>query len=383
MGREPEPMRRVVLKTVLSLIIALVWLAALAWAVGVAAISEPRAGQIGNVPFHSPKSPTGWYENDTQGVRETWRTLGLTGTGVTIAVLDSGVDFGNPALDGRYAVQPATPTGTQAYVGWPVAFDDRSLSAYLAYPTRTWPAKWGWYANAHHPITGSGVFTFADPWSETDVYTTPGTSHSGRYLLGYHPDPALGHAPVLVADEMISGTYDAVYIDLDDDGAFETRMTRERPVGVLDLTGDGVPDVSAGMVYWIADGTNPPPGAEAVYGANVPVPIAGTLVAFMIDTHGHGTMCAGTAVGDDGGVFIPNDRVASFYTTTYGPLVQGPAPGARVMALGDVYSGGSMAAWYRFTVLGYDGVPGSGDEPQIVTATAGSTTTAGIGNRAT
>jgi len=62
---------------------------------------------------------------------------------------------------------------------------------------------------------------------------------------------------VLIADEAVSGTYDAVYVDLDYDGTFETRIDKNSPVGALDLTGDSVPDISAGMVYWIADGTNP------------------------------------------------------------------------------------------------------------------------------
>jgi hypothetical protein len=344
---------------------------------------EPTASSRKEPLDGAPAAPEGWYENDTQGVRETWNTLGVTGTGVTIAVLDSGVDFGNPALAGRYAVQPTTLSGTQAYAGWPIAFDDRSLSAYLDRPDMPWPINWGWYVNANHAITGSGPFTFTHPLSPTYVCTTTGDSLSERYLLGLHPDSTLDYAPVLVVDKNTNGTYDTVYVDLDADGIFETAMDKNNPVGTLDLTGDGVPDVSAGMLYWIADGVNPPPGAEAVYGpgaaVSTTVPAAGTLLAFMIDSTsesggGHGTMCAGTAVGyDDGGVFTPNIKVASFYDPAiYGPLVQGPARGAKVIAMGNVYAGGSLDAWYLFTVLGYDGEPGSGDEPQIVTLSFGS-----------
>jgi len=347
---------------------------------------EPTASSRKEPLDTAPVAPEGWYENDTQGVRETWDTLGVTGTGVTIAVLDSGVDFGNPALAGRYAVQPHTSYGTNAYEGWPIAFDDRSLSEYLSQPSKSWPANWGWYVNATHAITGTGQFTFTHPLSPTYVCTTTGDSLSKRYLLGLHPDSTLDFAPVLVVDKNTNGVYDTVYVDLDADGIFETAMDKDNPVGTLDTTGDGVPDVSAGMLYWIADGENPPPGAEAVYGPGAPVPAAGTLLAFMIDDSstlwrknyggGHGTMCAGTAVGyDDDGVFTPNSKVASFYDPAiYGPLVQGPAPGAKVIAMGNVYvpDGGSLDAWYLFTVLGYDGVAGSGDEPQIVTLSFGS-----------
>jgi hypothetical protein len=347
--------------------------------------SEPKV-LLGSPPSNTAlTAPEGWYENDTQGVRETWNTLGITGTGVTIAVLDSGVDFGNPALAGRYAVQPATVSGTQVYTGWPIAFDDRSLSSYLDRPDdMPWPINWGWYVNANHAITGTGPFTFTHPLSATYVCTTTGDSQSGRYLLGLHPDSTLDHAPVLVVDRNTGGVYDTIYMDLDADGTFETRMDKGNPIGTLDLTGDGVPDVSAGMLYWIADGTNPPPGAEAVYGPGAPTPAAGTLLAFMIDDvssywqtyygGGHGTMCAGTAVGyDAAGVFTTSSKVASFYDpAAYGPLVQGPAPGAKVIAVGNVYAGGSLDAWYAFAVLGYDGEPGTGDEPQIVTLSFGS-----------
>ncbi len=317
--------------------------------------------------------PAGWYENDTQGVRETWNTLHLDGAGVTIAVLDSGADFGNPALNGRYAVQTATLTGSQAYVGWPIAYDDRSLSSYLANPASA--NNWGWYVNAARTFTGTGAFTFTIP-GKALIYTAPNASLSGRYYQGLHPDPTLSSAPVLVADTVISGTYDAVFMDLNTDGQFETKVTRDQPVGALDSSGDGAADTSAGLIYWISDGVNPPPGSIGLYGPNVPIPAAGRLVAFMIDSlsfsgGGHGTECASTAVGNDGGVFTPEPRVTSFYTTTYGPLVQGPAPAAKIIAVGNVYAGGSIESAYLFTFLGYDGVPHSGDEPQIATLSYG------------
>lgn len=174
----------------------------------------------------SVQQPTSWFENDTQGVRETWQTLNLTGTGVTIGLIDSGVDFGNPALNGRYAVQAPTSDGAQAYVGWPIAFDDRSLLMYLSQPTST--SNWGWYVNASHTLTGTGAFTFTLP-SRATVYTAPNASVSGRYYWGYHPDEALGSAPVLVADTVVSGTYDAAFMDLNTDGVFETKLTRLAP----------------------------------------------------------------------------------------------------------------------------------------------------------
>ncbi|ASJ08688.1 peptidase [Thermococcus siculi] len=59
----------------------------------------------------------------------TWVDLNVTGEGVKVAVIDSGVDFGNPDLQDAYAVDtnPNSP-----YYGWPIAFDGNSLIYYLA-----------------------------------------------------------------------------------------------------------------------------------------------------------------------------------------------------------------------------------------------------------
>jgi subtilisin family serine protease len=330
----------------------------------------------------APLAPKNWFENDTQGVRETWNTFGVTGTGVAIAILDTGVDFGNPALNGRYAIESTTITSALPYNGWPIAFDDRSLSAYLSNPSLAWPANWGWYVNSSRVVTVSSAFTFTDPISATRIYTVLNTSLSGEYHLGYHPDPLLRtgiySAPVLVADEIITGQYNAVYLDLDKNGSFETRVDKNQPVATIDLTADGVADRSAGMIYWIADGVNPLPGAESIYGTGTAIPANGSLVAFMIDTTsdtdgGHGTMCASTAIGNDGGVFTITFRIPVFYSLAFGPIVQGPAPGAKLIAMGNVYaSGSSIEAHYLFTLLGYDGVPNSGDEPRIVSLSYGS-----------
>ncbi len=329
----------------------------------------------GAAPLAS-QSPTDWYENDVQGIRAAWDAFGVDGSGVRIAIIDSGVDFGNPALNGRFAVQPATAEGTQAYVGWPIAFDDRSLGEYLSEPGRVWPGNWGWFVNTAYAVHGTGAFTFTDPLDVSRVYIAPGSSRSGTYYLGYHPDTLLDGALLLVSDNQAAGVYDTVYLDLNSDGIFETRVDKAAPVAALDVTGDGVPDISAGLLTWIADGVNPPPGAQAVYGADAPVPPAGGMAVFMLDDlylsgGGHGSMVAGTAVGNDGGVFVPEARVASFYTATYGPLVQGPAPGAKIVPVGNVYEGGAIEAAYLFTLVGLDGVPGTGDEPHIVNMSYG------------
>lgn len=91
---------------------------------------------------------------------------------------------------------------------------------------------------------------------------------AGYWLdLGY---AATDFAPpaVIVADENTAGVYDTVYVDAD----FDQDLTNNKPmrkgdelagVDLYDAAGnpgtDGIWDLSAGMLAWIADGTNPPP----------------------------------------------------------------------------------------------------------------------------
>ena len=75
----------------------------------------------------------------------------------------------------------------------------------------------------------------------------------------------------------------------------------------------------------------------------------------------------------------PPAKVASFRTLDYGPVVQGPAPGAKVLAMGNVYGGGVMENWYALLMVGDEGVTDSGDEPQVVSISFGNS---GVHNEA-
>jgi uncharacterized repeat protein (TIGR01451 family) len=400
-------------------------LAKLASLPGVVAIADtgprpapepPDLGEPGSGPETYATPPRygvdHFFENEPTGVYQTW-SLGFTGEGdpadpVKVAIIDSGVDFANVALRGRWAVQPAGG----AYAGWPIAFDDRSMSEWAADPHRAWAAggagNWGWYANTAYTLTATG-FPLVDPSGHPVTYTRPPvTSTSGVYHFGYHPDPYWTSSwpgahgfPVglVVVDAVAPGVYDTVCVDLDADGAFETCMDQYAPagpgaygpVGGLDQTGDGEWDLSAGLVYWIDDGTNPPPAAGWLYGSGPSPHGPGSLVAFMLGSYstyggGHGTWCASAAAGYDGisgtGVLDDKGQLNPFVWTPGTPIVAGPgsggtdavaaspgaglAGGADVIAMGNVYAGGSSLNHYLFTQFGYDGTPGTGDEAQIV-----------------
>lgn len=265
-------------------------------------------------------------------VEEAWK-MGITGKGVNVAISDGGIDFGTPDLNGAQARVTAKDS---PYYGWPIVID--------LYSTTAWQE------------TGAASEEFIDTSStDTTGCKVTGTSKSGVYHIGVHPERRLKSfwgkdVKVLVVDEKKSGVYDTVYMDLNCDRDF----TNDKPcrkgdeVATWDRDGDGLADESGGMIYFISDGVLPVPLGRLLYGAKARVPKNGALLAVHFDMNSHGTMCAGTIAGR-------------------GRIIKGLAPGASlipVLAFPDDI--GMLLA-----VLGYDGKPGTGDDADIVSRSAG------------
>src|SRR2546425_6380338 len=106
---------------------------------------------------------------------------GYRGAGVNIAVVDQGVDFGHPDLNASYAVEG---NASSPYVGWPIAFDPKSMGTYLG----TGLTDGTWYANTS--ATGPG------PFEITHRIKVDGTNDfGGSERLGTDPRDDSGTAP--------------------------------------------------------------------------------------------------------------------------------------------------------------------------------------------
>lgn len=149
-------------------------------------------------------------------------------------------------------------------------------------------------------------------------------------------------------------------------------------------TGDGLPDVSGGMIYYIAqhrynDVLNELQEITIPYsdvfvnrlGGDIKNYIAenGTLVAIMGNLDAdmdHGTSVASAIAGRGRSVYFDATRM----DVPSEGQVMGFAPDAKLVAIANIYFSNYYDGWY-FAVEGYDGVRDTGDEPQIATNSFG------------
>ncbi|MFQ6100615.1 MAG: S8 family serine peptidase [Anaerolineae bacterium] len=357
---------------------------------------KPR---INTDPEASPgPAPEGWYHTTgaIHGSQEAW-AKGYTGAGVRYMVNDSGADYCHPDLHGTWAYidDPASP-----YYGLPEMFDSFSSyqAAYDFYVGTSFIAA-GLADYADTSATASGNFAYAPIGAAAaHNYIVPGTSLSGVYHYGSHPDKALAamapyinpavpageRAAVLVVDENTADVYDTVYVDLnynfdftDDTPARLTRDFTNQEAACWDLDSDGLNDVSGGLVYFISDGATPVPTLDWMWGIPGSFFGNGDLVAFHVQdftegggTHGQG--CTSVAVGQ--GVVS-----GSVYWGPGGPpqaegkgLVVGPGKDVASTQNGDFYVSPFVEDGFIYAGLGYDNTPGTGDDVQIVSNSWGS-----------
>lgn len=358
--------------------------------------------------------PQGWFEKRYNEWERAW-AAGYTGEGVKVAVLDSGIDFAHPDLNGLQA-RVTNPASRFFYaerflsssmrarfpggLGLPIAFDGGSLSDYIFdLPDRQ--GNWRFYINTRERYTPREGLIEA----RGKRYRVPAEAR-GEVRLAFSSDAALsqiwndptsgerGDVAILLAntgrvDLDRNGKFDdfdTVYTDLN----FNQDFRDDKPAFLGDETmwwdadGDGLADLSGGMVYFVADGLNPIPAIDWLYGAVLPfeklVPAKGDLLALMVDDvfepggDGHGTRVASNIASKA----IVNGNPPALKPPYAGPgdgMVQAAGRDTRLIAISGIYRNISLVDMYLFSLFSYDGLadgPGSrGDDPQIATMSFG------------
>jgi hypothetical protein len=378
-------------------------------AAGGAAIQQRKAAF--RAALKEGPQPTGWWDvGPGHHSSDAWAN-GFTGQGVKVMVNDSSTDFAHPDLQGTWAVvtDPDSP-----YFGWPEMFDSFSMYLYVLdnFLGTTFIADgMGDYADTSTVCMADEPCVY-QPIDATEVhtYTLPASSVSGEYHIGSHPDKALAdmvngnwdgaadgeeRVAVLVVDENEAGVYDTVYVDLNGNFDFtdDKPVTKDDPISWADVwdaftvdpdTGepgvpgsDGYADVSGGLVYFIADGENPIPASDWMWGSLAPAPDNGSLVAFVVQDYtepagDHGQLTASAVAGQgvvDGGA--PPWKPAGDGTSFTG-MVQAAGKDVKLTVNGNFYVSPFTEDGFLFAALGYDGEAGTDDDIQIISNSWGS-----------
>ncbi|MFQ6012592.1 MAG: S8 family serine peptidase [Thermoplasmata archaeon] len=333
--------------------------------------------------------------------------LGFDGTGVTVAVIDTGVDFAHPDLFNR--TRRVMDAGSPYYLH-PVAYDGASLNDYLVFGE---PGPNSWWVNTSFSTTvvefnATRWVNWTDgttnlTWNVTGVTGLPAGE---EVRIGFHPDDKLdvllGMRPgvVLFNDAGAGSPFDSVMADLDGDFNLSDEKRAfinpalagfdpEAELLFQDLDLDGVQDVSGGMLTFISDGVREIPYASRqIFTLNFTfqtlmnnnsfdiwsgldptsnlVPGDGNLTILFGDFDGPGS--AGSH-----GTWVTSAIAGQGLTGGFGggPTLSGHAPGAKIIGAGNNFGNadpfGQMGLWTAviFASEGYDGVPDSGDEAQI------------------
>ncbi len=351
--------------------------------------------------------PTSFFAVNITGARNVWERYGLEGANVTIGIIDTGVDYGSPAL-GLEAIA-REPDGTPKILddGLGLAITNVTVTpnatGYFSLNTTETPvlvydpmAEDVYYTNTTWVLVynlATGVINYTE-------YNLTGSWYVGNitsampmkfglqvyYLIAY-PYILYFSVPLILVDERadIPG-YDTVYMLVNDtyqqirsfilgttppplsySFAGEEPITYGHEVAGLDTNGDGYYDFSLGtlagyafdaygIIHWLKTGDStylfdtPWNYWTYDYIAQIYPGIDhenGTYVTLEYDFYSHGTQCAATAAGRHTTYYL--------YSWVFGLIPQeipGQAPAAKIAAANALWAGDTMVA--LLWMAGYD-----------------------------
>ncbi len=255
------------------------------------------------------------------GVTKVEQQYGIDGSGVRIAIIDTGIDYGHPDIAPELIYYEGVYHGK--WIREPLVLDADEMQVVFFTPLK--PVNG--YLNVSSATFKTLLLDFQKGWvlaefnytelKEMGVLKSPLLSvagipsKSGVYRLGFTAEEvfaftekgmgvALQVYPVLLYDPKQPGVYSAARIDFNLDGNFTDdpviTYNGTRIAASPDYNGDGLPDVSLGVaggfVYdWLGVLTG---------GVATIVPgwdLAGRYLSFFYDFFGHGTACASAAAG--------------------------------------------------------------------------------------
>ncbi len=299
----------------------------------------------GTKPGSIPEPDT-FVVRDIIGASLVEAVYGYNGSGIKIAIVDTGVDYGHPDLRNKLTYY------TESGIREPLVLDaDEMHVALLQSVTPN--------ASGYLEVNGT-TFVVLEPFewevnATKDYYVGDVPSLSGVYKFGMTDIyvPAYGgwlNLGMVMTDPVTAGNYTTLYIDANDNGYFtdpEDIVVTYDGDRIL-VSGDiNFPDLSLG----VAGGFFYDLSGYFDFGVHPGWDLNGTYISIFYDFYGHGTACASAAAGE--GKLDPY-------------LGIGVAPGAKIVGvkalwMGNVEGGMLWAAGFDLE-SGYGPVTYSGEK---------------------
>lgn len=225
---------------------------------------------------------------EPSGIPQFRRELGVSGAGIKIAIIDSGIDPGHPDL-------MRTPDGKPKVVDWKDFTSEGVVRLTQSVP---WGSSFVAPGGLTYRLPPRPQGSLAGRFGYWDESKVPGLINRDLDRNG-SPVDRFG---VLAVDSSEPGRYDLVYVDTNNDGDFNDEV----PLGVFRETQS---------VAWLGRVRIGPVAERRLAFVISDLSADGSRVTFGFDSLGHGTQVAGVAAASGSSGFT------------------GVAPGAQVMAL--------------------------------------------------
>ncbi len=311
----------------------------------------------GQLPDNRIK-PDSFVAKDILETQKVWDEFNITGDGVTIGVVDTGIDFGVSDLAGAAKMLTS---------GYTASFDPTGAGvipvSYVVRPETT-------QGEEYLPLEGSNITIRIGETGETvtnydlgislknlDIKEISKPSLSGNYRVGIIFETSfVENIPnqiyiFVLTDSTTAGVYDTLYIDMDTSLALtlayngiifesgktyialadwslsdETPYNATNPILARDITGDGINDISAGALG------NSVANIGGTFGVTRGIDPQGRFITVIYDPIGHGTWSSSVAVSrGTTPYYLFDDKTTPVVENSSVRYLPGSAPGAKLV----------------------------------------------------